>query len=336
MQVDKQDSKHIQFHENARFQSTLFKNSCNTLKPTLSQRYTIVAISVLYCIGIVPFRFQISKHSTKNPSVLQVRKNTLQRTLCIILHIILVTRICLNAYHAFGKFGVINFRNDSGLMLQAAIAISEVFASGYFVATIWQFECRFQSLLKFNCQLPIEYTIPETNVFSSLQSVLAITFSIASSVALLVNVIYQSSENMKLDYWNLAHLTYIVASNALYLVSLNIPDTFFPIVALAFRDAGKKFCSVLLSSKVHGICSSSVLNEFIALEEYVNKLNDAFGTWILMYTVMAIPFYSLNLIKLLEGNILIVEGIAALAYCCSSAFFLLMAAGVSSKVSLKN
>lgn len=305
---------------------------------SFSQRYTLSALSTLYYIGFVPFRFHTNDRSITKLDIFswKVRKSVFQKLLCVIVHMVLFAMICCKVYGTFGKDSSFGSSQDSPSMLQAAMTFNLILVPTYFIVSIWRYENRFKTLIQLNCQPTTNFLKLERNpVKRAFENVLAILFPLLSFAEILVaavHEIFKTNVNSELDNWKIVQLAFCVISQVIYELSVGTPDILFPLIVLSYRDRAEQFLSFVFSSKNAMVYASSVIKEFYALEKYVNEINDKFGIWILIYSVATIPFYSINLIKFFSGTMSLFYGLTAIWFCCGTSFYFLMAANVSSEV----
>ncbi len=308
---------------------------------TFSQKYTMGALYFMYYICFSPFSFKVNKasHFDTNWVAWKIKTNIFQKLLCLTIHLIVLKRLCETLYQSFGKNGFLY--REKNTMLNAAVTMGGIFISGYFFITIWFFQSRFQSLLNLNAPFskPLNGYF-KSNIHSTVDklqnavAILSATFSITITVVYFFRDYYKSKNG--LEFWNkVRHIIWEI-SDLCYLVSANLPDVFFPMIALSFRDRARPLITMLKLSTQDTVLPTSVLKEYLMLERYVNKLNKNFGIWILAYTLLIIPFYSLNLVVLFQKNLSISSGLTTLIYLCSTFFFLLMTAAISTQVVKNN
>lgn len=319
------------YKQNILFRPPTFKSL------TFSQKYTFGALCVMHYTCLSPFCFQkISpRHPDRKGFVWKVKTNLFQKITCLIIHLAVLANLCVALYQSFGKEGFLYREKNS--MLIAALKIVGIFFSGYFFITIWVFQHRFVSLLSSNSLFKKPSNeLSELKINSAdekLQNAFAVVssvFSIAISVVNFLNKYYKLEPNLQF-LSKICHILWKI-SDFYYVISMALPDVFFPIIVLSFRDRARLLIAMLKLSRNGQIAPNSILREYLMLDEYVNKLNDNFGIWTMAFTLFVIPFYSLNLVVLFQKNLSTSDGLPNLIYLCSTSFFLLMSASLSSQV----
>lgn len=307
-------------------------------KLAFSQKYTASVLSIMYCACYVPYCF---KSTTEDPINLgnlhwRVKKNILQKILCVAVHLVILVKICSSIVNRFSDEGTVNDQKKNS-MLNMGSLFNGVYIATYFVLSIRQFEPRFKSLLDF------QYSERRPKVFKNsfnleniqnMASVICPLFSISltflSAVFELYNIQFYANT------WTILCFTISQLSDILISLAMEFPDTFFIFVVLSFRDRAHFLRSLLVSSTEQNIPACIILNEYKSLERYTDELNKHFGMWILVCTLGPLPFYSSSLMYLFRGEMSMKQGLSNLTYFCSTAFFLSSAANISSQVNLIN
>ncbi len=120
------------------------------------------------------------------------------------------------------------------------------------------------------------------------------------------------------------------------IIMYQVPNYLFQACTLRFRDRAKYFLSLVYSNtneRHNKVSSSLVLSEYDKLEVVVNQLNDQFGSWLMMVSLLTIPFLSQQFVEFFKGSKTIVDTIYSLLYLLWNFFYLLIAASISQKVS---
>lgn len=315
------------YKQNILFRPPTFKSL------TFSQKYTLGALYVMYYTCLSPFCFQkiTPRHPDRKDFVLKVKTNFFQKITCLIIHLAVLANLCVALYQSFGKEGFLYREKNS--MLIAALKIVGIFISGYFFITIWVFQHRFVSLLSCNSLFKNLSELKINSANEKLQNAFAVVSSVLSIAISLVNFLnkyYKLEPNLQF-LSKICHIVWKI-SDFYYVISMDLPDVFFPIIVLSFRDRARLLIAMLKLSRNGQISPNSILREYLMLDEYVNKLNDNFGIWTIAFTLFVIPFYSLNLVVLFQKNLSTSDGLPNLLYLCSTSFFLLMSASLSSQV----
>ncbi len=218
-------------------------------------------------------------------------------------------------------------------MLNIVSLINGVFISGYFVFSIRRLEHRFMSLLDF--QYFLRSHIHLKNVFS-LEKIQNITFVLCPMLSIPLFVLSEVTKvrhaQVEVNSWAIFNFAFSQFGEMLASITLLFPDILFIMIVLLFRDRANSLRSMLKSSTKQHIPAYIVVNEYIGLDRYTNKLNENFGMWILLCALGPLPFYSFNLMYLFRGEMSIRQGVISFIYFFSTAFFLLSAANISSQV----
>lgn len=301
---------------------------------TFSQKYILALTKILYYTCYIPFKFEVN--STSNCVIFQVKTNNLQKILCIL--------------HFFGFFGTTYFFlcrafghdnpivTQPNLILNASMVILGALLNLYFTCSVLFYEPNFRLLLE-NYQRQTNYLEQnqDNNFEEKLQNIFAIIYPLFSTV-------YSCSYMLEWNnlhepgYQNRFFNPLIKHLPGLFTLFSNLPNVLYICVALTFRDRARPFIWLLTQSMLvnKGRSNSEhlILSEFLALDKYVNNLNQNFGIWIFAFSLLAIPYYSLKLTQIFHGTVIFSHGIIDLFYFVSTLCFLKMAADTSLQVSI--
>lgn len=184
----------------------------------------------------------------------------------------------------------------------------------------------------------IDYTffnesyIHTRNVTETMQNCIAIL----SPILELFSSVYQHCTKNELiicnnenPWWTTQ--TMIRLALALLIILFNLPNSIFLALNLRFRDRAKIFMSHI--TEIPDIPMSHVLEEYYKLESAINQLNSKFSAWLLVTSVISIPFLSQKFIQLFKGSESILTAILNVPYFVAMFFNLLMAANTCQQVS---
>ncbi len=294
---------------------------------TFSQKYILGVTTILYYTCYAPFQFKVQHKS--GLLGFQVKTNIVQKVFCILHYICFVGITYFFVCRAFGTDNPLV--SQPNLILNAVMVILGTILSLYFTCTVWFYEPSLRLMLETNQAQTTNFVKHKSNFEEKFQNFLAIFYPLFSTVygcygMLQWNSVYDPE--LKNQYINFL-LKYLPI---LFTLFSGFPNVFYICVALTFRDRAHQFIALLQQQMLENYennLEQIILCEFLALDKYINQLNEHFGIWIMAYSLLTIPFYSLKLTQLCHGTAILPEGIVDLSFFIGTFCFLKLAADTS-------
>lgn len=308
------------------------------IQMTFSQNYAFWFTNILYYFSLAPFRFKMT--STINLQANQVNlewkthTNVVQKLVCIFTHTVITLTVFIFVSYSLDSERGIPTKSNS--LFYAAIVITGTFLVFYVSISIWFYEPRFRLLLDFNESNCYNYrSNDKIPILHKFQNISAIICVIVSVVDPFIEIFYV--QNMYKWTESVLWASIVRVLVCIYALVSHFPDVLFRGLSFTFRDKASQFAAMVASSEEEAVIPARLIwEEYFNLYNYVQNLNDKFGIWILTYAVLFIPFYSLKLNDLLQGNLSVLKGVFNVSYFVGTSIFLIMSANSSLQVSQLN